>query len=74
MQCGPVLELPNLMPGFPPDAIWAPLLTLKALQNLAQTEYFISHASHHLYSFPDPHPLQLREGIKQDDDLARTMG
>lgn len=55
-QCNLVLKLSHLLLACTPDAIRTPLLTLKALQNLAQMEYFISHVSYHLYSFPDPIP------------------
>ena len=61
-----VLELPGLVPGCSPD-------TMRALLNWAQTKYFVSHVSCHLYAFPNPQPLHLCEGNKQNDGIVRAM-
>ena len=47
-------------------------LTLKALKNLAQVQYCVSHVSHHLYHSPDPHTLQFYEGNNQNGETVRT--
>lgn len=60
------------MQDYSPDTIQMPLQTLKALENLVQTNSLVSHLSH-TYSSPDPTPLQLYEGNKQDDKLLRAM-